>query len=245
MSGKRGRLLGLCAAGLAVWLAGCGAGGELSRKDRGDKAYDSGDYMKAIEEYQLYLEQSTAGADAIDTQFMLAKSYFGNGDYPTAAVEFEIYQRDYPRSDSLLAAAYYEALCWVKQSPPYDRDSSDTERAIRELQNFLLDHPGNPYSDEANRWISEMRDKLAHKRLANARQYRRLGRGDAAVIYYELLLKNFPGSEYAEAGLLELMALHVERGDPAKAEALLRDLEAQMPGSELARRAREVLAGSG
>jgi outer membrane protein assembly factor BamD len=243
--GKCERYFLLGALLLLGCLMGCGSSSQLTKKERGDKAYGSGDYLKAIEEYQIYLEESITGADAIDAQFMLAKSYFGNRDYPTAAVEFEIFQRDYPRSDSLLAAAYYEALCWVKQSPPFDRDASITEKAIRELENFLLDFPGNSYAPQARDWIGEMLDKLARKKLENARLYKRLRRAEAAIIYYELLLRDFPGCSYRAEAMLELMETYVEQGRRDEADAILRSIQKTEPGSELERLARELLATGG
>jgi len=231
----------LLALALAAFL-GCSSGRELSRKERADRSFARRDWATAIQDYQVYLEESGLGAEAMMAQFMLGRAYLENGDYPTAAVEFEVFQRDYPRSDSLAAAAFYEAICWVKQSPAYDRDATPTLKAIQVLDDFLLDFPDSPQVPWAQRARADMQAKLAEKSLNIARLYRRMERPQAAVLYYEKLLREQPESAQAETGLLELIALQLGEGNRAEAERLAARVAALRPDSELARRARALLA---
>ncbi len=225
-----------------VSVLGCSSSRGLSRKERADRSFARRDWSAAIQDYQLYLEDSGLGAEAMLAHFMLGRAYLENGDYPTAAVEFEIFQRDYPRSDSLAAAAFYEALCWVKQSPPYDRDATPTLKAIQVLDDFLLDFPTSPQAPWAASARAAMQEKLAEKSLSIARLYQRMKRPQAAVLYYEKLLREQPESAQAESGLLELIALQLKTGDRAEAERLATRAAALRPDSELARRARALLA---
>ena len=231
----------LCFA-LALGLGACSSSQKLSHRDKGDRAYAKRDWPQAIQEYQLYVEEGSAQGDAMLAQYMLARAYFENQDYPTAAVEFEIFQRDYPRSDSLEAAAYYEALSWVKQSPRYDRDSSITEKALRMLDGFIQDHPQSAYLP----WAVEQRrildDKLARKDLEIARFYQRIRRPEAAVLYYEKLLREQPDSASWAEGFLGLLDLRLDAGQREEAARLVEELASRQPDSELTRRAREKLA---
>ncbi len=181
------------------------------------------------------------GDEAMGAHYMLARAYFENGDFPTAAVEFEIFQRDYPRSDSLSAAAFYEALCWLEQSPDYDRDASPTIKAIRKLEDFLIDFPGSPETERARASILDLRSRLARKSLETARLYRRMERRQAAVIYYEKLLHSQPESSHAEEGALELIELWLEMGERGKATRLVEQIAAGNPEGELSARARSLL----
>ena len=222
-------------------LTGCASGEKLSRKEKGDRAFARGDWPQAIDEYRLYLDAGGGGAETMVAQFQLARSYFENEDFPTAAVEFEIYQRNYPRSDSLEAAAYYEAQCWVRQSLPYDRDQSPTEQAIRKLEAFLLDYPASPYREPARQSILELSEKLARKALATARLYRRLRRPEAARIYYEKLLREHPTSAYLPEALFELLEIQTDAEDWEAARRTYERLQGEYPGSDSARRAQELL----
>jgi outer membrane assembly lipoprotein YfiO len=226
---------------LLITLLGCSGSKELTRKDRADRAFARSDWAAAIQDYQIYLEEMGLGDEAMMAHYMLARSYFENSDYPTAAVEFEIFQRDYPRSDSLSAAAYYEALCWLEQSPAFDRDAGPTLKAIRKLEDFLIDFPGSPETERARASILELRDRLAKKSLATARLYRRMERRQAAVIYYEKLLRSHPESSHAEPGALELIELWLEMDERGKAMRLVESIASAKPDSDLAVRARSLL----
>jgi outer membrane protein assembly factor BamD len=226
----------------ALLLAGCSSSGNLSSKEMGDIAIDKGDYPKAIEQYQIFLEESLYGDETMAAHFSLAQAYFANQDYPTAAVEFEIFQRDYPRSDSLQAAAFFQVLCAVEQSPRHDRDSEPTEWAIRDLQNFLLDYPGSIYGERATAAIGSLQEKLAEKTLETADLYRGLKKFEAAILYYEKLLGNYPGNEFWERGFLELLKVRLEMGESGEAERMIHILSTEYPNNDLETRAREILA---
>lgn len=229
------------ACGLLLLVLGCSSSSELSRRERADRSFARHDFAAAIQDYQIYLEETGLGEDAMLAHFMLARSYFENGDYPTAAVEFEIFQRDYPRSDSLAAAAHWEAQCWVKQSPDYNRDAGPTVKAIRKLDDFLLDYPSAPEAAQARATILELRGKLARKTLEIARLYRRMERPQSAALYYQKLLGEQPESSHAESGALELVEVWSEMGETTMARQLVERIEASRPDSELARQARALL----
>ena len=240
MKQMRPWILWLVGAMLLLAL-GCSGSGKLTRKQKADRAFSRKDWPAAIQDYQIYLEEMGLGDEAMAAHFMLARSYFENEDYPTAAVEFEIFQRDYPRSDSLVAAAHYEALCWVKQSPAYDRDTTPILKAIRKLEDFMIDHPADLRVASARETVIELRGRLARKSLETARLYRRMDRRTAASIYYEKLLREQPESVHAETGALELIEVWLEMGETARASELVQQIEATRPGTELAGRARALL----
>lgn len=224
-AGKIGFRILLLAA-LAVMAACAGQGPGLSGKIRGDRAFEKADYIEAVEEYRNYLESGMGAEDVADAQFMLARSYYEIKDYPSAALEFELFTRHYPRADSLEAAAYYGALCWYQQSPRYDRDSSPTVRAIRKLEDYLLDYPEGVHRESGRQYLRELYDKMARKTISIARFYRRLGRMEAAEIYYMKLLEEQPESDFVGEALEEMAEVQRERGLEEKSEETLRALRA-------------------
>jgi len=205
----------------ALLLVACAGGGApQSEKTRGDRAYSKGDYAGAVEHYRLYLDSEFGAADVSEVQFLMARSYYEAGDYPLAAVEFEIYRRNYPRSDSLEAAAYYEALSWYRQSPRFDRDATPTLQAIDKLESYLLDFPGGVHEPDARVKYRELREKIARKTLSTAQFYDRMRRLDSAAIYYEKLLREHPDSELIGGALEDYAQLRRKQGRLAEAEEL-------------------------
>ncbi len=224
---KARNLLMLIPMALLLALAACSGGGEaVSGKVKGDRSFEKGDYTGSIEHYRKYLEIELGAADVWLAQYMMARAYYESEDYPTAALEFEIFQRNYPRSDSLEAAAYYEALCWFQQSPQFDRDSTPTHQALRKLEEYMLDYPSGQYLEAARGKIAVLNDKLARKTLSIARFYHRLNRLDAAVLYYEKLLREQPESSLVGEALEEFEQLRRDQGRLAEAEELA-DLRAR------------------
>ncbi|MDP6419541.1 MAG: outer membrane protein assembly factor BamD [Candidatus Krumholzibacteria bacterium] len=210
-------------------LSCAGQGPRLEGLEKANRYFEKGDFAQAIEEFKVYLELESASTDVSRAQFMLARSFYENGDYPTAAVEFEVYRRNYPRGDSLELAAYYDALCWVEQSPRFDRDSAPTFRAIRKLEDFLREFPAGRQTGTARGKMAEMLDKLARKKLSIARFYADMGRLEAADIYYELLALEFPESPLLSVAVEEWVEIKKARGLEEEAEELLR-LKAEWEG---------------
>jgi outer membrane protein assembly factor BamD len=229
--------------GLVLLLAGCGGGSKLGLLEQGDRDYEQGDWPAAIEHYKAYLDGGTAGSESMAAQLRLARAYYANKDYPTAAVEFEIFQRDFPRSDSLAVAAYYEAMCWAAQSPRYDRDATITEKAIRKLEDFLIDHAGSVQEAGARRTLGELREKLARKDMEIAQLYMRLNRYEAARYYYEKVLSEHPESGYRPAALLGRLTALLKLGERDEAETTYAVLAAEKPGGAEATQARALLDG--
>ena len=106
-----------------------------------------------------------------DAQLFLARSYYNDEQFILAASEFtrfmELYRND-PRAPQ---AEYERAMAYYRQSPEYQLDQTDTERAISYFQLFLDRHPGSEFVDEAEVRVRELREKLAHKQYATGGLY--------------------------------------------------------------------------
>ncbi len=220
---KHGIFIKLMPLAVLMVLSACAGGGDtVSGKVKGDRAFEKGDWTGAIEHYRLYLETEMGGANVWEAQFQMARAYYESESYPSAALEFEIFRRNYPRSDSLEAAAFYEALCWFQQSPRFDRDSTPTLQAIRKLDDYLLDFPGGSHEADAILKLGELRDKLARKSLSIARFYYRVGRLEAAALYYEKVLREQAQSSLVGEVLEDLEKLRREQGRNTEADELAR-----------------------
>jgi outer membrane protein assembly factor BamD len=227
---KPGKVIKLIPLAILMTLAACAGGGDfVSSKVKGDAAFEKSDWAGAIEHYRIYLETEMGGANVWEAQFLMARSYYESEDYPSAALEFEIFRRNYPRSDSLEAAAYYEALCWFHQSPRFDRDSTPTLQAIRKLDDYLLDFPDGSHEAEAILKLGVLTDKLARKSLSIAQFYYRVGRLEAAALYYEKVLREQAQSQYVGEVLGDLEMLRREQGRDSEADELARSRQYWSP----------------
>lgn len=117
-------------------------------------------------------------------------------------------------------AEYQQAFELLKQSL--------YEQAIRAFQQFLVDHPGSEYADDAQYWLAEA--------FYVTRNF------EAALPEYQKLAGNYPDSQKLTQALLKVGFTYQELGRVDEARAALRDLLNRYPGTSAARLAEERLA---
>lgn len=169
------------------------------------RAYDKGDYKKAITVMEE-LMPSYRGKDNFESLiYHLAYAYFYERDYYMAAYYFRMVGRMFPSSAVIEETAYMSAYCKFLESPYYKLDQSATTEAIKQLQLFINYYPNSPKVDEAARLITEMRHKLALKAYEVANMYYRRSLYNAAAIAYYNFLRDYPESVYREEAAFKML----------------------------------------
>jgi outer membrane protein assembly factor BamD len=172
-------------------------------------------YEKAMQLYES--EQYTESADAFETvieigrgtdfgqqaQYYLAQSYYQNERYLLAASEYERYISLYPQGQNRQDVQFKEAYCYYQLSPRYKLDQSYTRRAIEKFRLFNSRYPNSDKVDESSQYITEMRSKLAKKLYYSADLYMRTDQYEAAIVYYDLTIDNYPETTWAQRSLVD------------------------------------------
>lgn len=189
---------------LMVFAVGCGSAArkELINAqfyfDRGMKYMNQKDYIKALTDFQTIIE-SYQTSDLVDrAQFMLSEAHYMNEDYVTAAYEYERVFADFPSSEHAVEARYKRALCYYNESPKADLDQENTRLAIDDFNRFIDNYPSHELSREAQKHIDELRAKLAYKDFKSAELYRKLKKYDAALIYYQSVIRDYSRTTWAD-----------------------------------------------
>ncbi len=166
-----------------------------------DKAvmyYEKDDYNRAL---PLFEELSTAfrgSAKAEEVNYYYAYCHYSLGEYLMAAYLFETYAQTYPNGKHTEECQYISAYCYYLLSPIYKLDSKNTYKAINHLQLFTNLYPKSERVEKCNQLIDELREKLAKKAFANAKQYYTTQYHKSAIIALKNVLLDFPGSKYEE-----------------------------------------------
>jgi outer membrane protein assembly factor BamD len=162
------------------------------------KYYEKGDNLKAqilLEELiPLYRGQGRAE----DILYYYAKATFDMGDYTLAQYHFKNFVRTYPNSLRAEECSYMNAYCFYLNSPGYSLDQTDTYRAIQEFQLFINEYPNSTRVEEANQKIDQLREKLEMKAYENAKLYFKTGDYKAAIVAFNLVLKDFSNTKHKE-----------------------------------------------
>ena len=133
----------------------------------------------------------------------LAKANMAKKDNLSAGEYYKTYVKSYPSGRFIQEARFGIAYCYYLDSPDVRLDQAATVQAINAFQEFIDLYPTSDKVAEANKYLTELNDKLAHKELINADLYYNLGTylGNnylSAVVTADNALKKYPGTKHRE-----------------------------------------------
>lgn len=175
--------------------------------------YEEEDFSEAAEAFEIVTRSGRGTEYGQLAQFYLAESYFYGRRYLLAASEYERFIQYYPRNEKRIEAEYKTALSYYKQSPRFKLDQTATKKALERFQLFINRYPDSDYVQKAANRIDELRTKLAHKSYEAAQFYIRTEKYEAATIYLDLTIDQYPESKWAEKALVQLIDTFVEYAD--------------------------------
>ncbi len=114
-------------------------------------------------------------SNAEESLYMLAMTYYNQGDYITASHYFNTYYTTYPRGTYTELARFFSGKSLYMDTPEPRLDQSSTYKAIQELQMFIEYFPQSPRKSVAQDMIFELQDKLVEKEYLSAKLYYDLG----------------------------------------------------------------------
>lgn len=122
--------------------------------------------IEAIEKLQMFINKYP------DSQ------YLAEANALMKELDFKLEKKAYEIAKQYNTTAYFE--------------SSDYEAAIKAFDNFLLDHPGTSFREQAMFYRFESAQKLA----VNSIEYKKEERLNTALGYYKAFKKYYPESEF-------------------------------------------------
>ncbi len=114
-------------------------------------------------------------SNAEESLYMLAMTYFNQGDFITASHYFNTYYTTYPRGVYTELARFFSGKALYMDTPEPRLDQSSTYKAIQELQMFIEYFPQSQRKAVAQDMIFELQDKLVEKEYLSAKLYYDLG----------------------------------------------------------------------
>jgi outer membrane protein assembly factor BamD len=195
---------------------------------RGMQAYQGKHYARAAELLKRWVDANAAGDPRMPQALVaLGTSHLHTGEYLTAASEFLRVITDYQEADPQQASRYGLCEAYHSLSPRAQLDQQYTETAITYCASFAEYYGTTPDGQQAQRWVTEMREKLAYKAYLNGMFYARRQAFDAAIIYFNDAANGYPDTKWAPAALAEIVSTYRRIGYAEEAEEarqrLLRD----------------------
>ncbi len=132
-----------------------------------------------------------------NAQYKLGEVYKKRGEFEQAVEAFETLIKEYPESSLVAEARYQIALSRLQGSLPADYEQATTDKALREFEEFIETSPPPELEEEAQKAISELKARKAKHEYDIAEFYEISHKYKSALIYYESIVNNYPGTEWA------------------------------------------------
>ena len=87
-------------------------------------------------------------------------------------------------------------------SPKYDLDQTSTYTAISELQGFINSYPESNHVNDANNYITELRQKLELKSFEISKVYYKTMKYKAAGVSFDNMIDEYPDSKFREEAMM-------------------------------------------
>jgi len=191
-------------------LGGCAATSEFEGLDGDDlfeigaREYEAGEWDKATEVFERLLFADPSYARLVEARMYLARAYYNKGEFITSVSEFTRILDRNPGHPLAPEASLGICQSYVAQSPDVQRDQTFTVQAWSACQNTLGDFRGTEVAVEAESLRDQMEGKLAEKIFVNGDFYYRRKFYHSGIIYFNDVLDQYPGNEWASQALLRL-----------------------------------------
>ncbi|HET6232802.1 MAG TPA: outer membrane protein assembly factor BamD [Longimicrobiaceae bacterium] len=194
---------------------------------RGMEASAAGKHSRAATLLTQFADAAAGDPRVPAALVTVGREHVANHEYITAAADFLRVVNDYPGDPAVRDARMGMCDAYTHLSPKPQLDPEYTETAITYCQSVAAIYPNTPQGVEASRRVDRMEEKLALKAYQNGIFYFRRKAYDAAAIYFNEALANFPRTGVAPMALMRLYegygALGYKEEQEATRERLLRD----------------------
>ena len=164
--------------------------------------YEKGKYTQAIELYERVSTSFVGTEQAADIAYNTANAHFKDQNFKLAGHLFKSFANSNPSDKRAEEALYLSAYSYYKDSPKYNLDQTSTFIAIDELQNFINSYPNSEHVNDANNYITELRQKLERKAFEIGKVYYKTMNYKAAGVAFDNMVDEFPDSKYREEAMI-------------------------------------------
>ncbi|MEX2529745.1 MAG: outer membrane protein assembly factor BamD [Gemmatimonadota bacterium] len=199
--------------------------------EHGLAAYEAEDWDEVVESLGRVVLAVPNHPRGAEVRLALAEAYFEREEYLSAAAEFEMFLARYPSDGRAPNASIGICRSYAELSPHPQRDAEYTRRARDTCRNTVLDFQGTNIAEEAERIRVEMVEKLAQKEYEEGRFYERRDLYDSAILYYQDLVEQYPGTSWAPRGWAALYRTYQIIGWTEEAEEARSTLLSLYPNS--------------
>jgi len=145
----------------------------------------SGDPDKAIELFQSITDKFPTSSYAPLAEIGVGDAYFKKKEFLTAIERYEDFRRRRPKFKDIDYVLFKISSSYYNLCPSYDRDITPGESAVYYLELLLKEYPQSSYIKEAEKMLTEMKNRIAKREIYIGDFYWRNSNRQAAKKRYE------------------------------------------------------------
>ena len=130
--------------------------------------YEKGDYVKSQMLFELIINNLRGKVQAEKVYFYYANTHYYQKKYILASYYYKNFANTFPNSEFREEADFMSAYSNYELSPKFRLDQTYTDKAIEEFQLFANTYPNSKRVEQCNLLITQMRQKLEKKAVAEA-----------------------------------------------------------------------------
>lgn len=184
------------------------------KKSKAIEFYNTGQYARATELLGQVIPRFRASSESEELNWLNAQSYYKMKQYDMASSYFKSLVEQYPFGVYAEEATFLAAKCDYNLSPRAELDQENSRDAIEGFSVFINRFPNSDKVEEAQNYLTELRDRLVEKSYLSAKLYYNMQEYKAAITALTSSLKQYSDSKYREEMMylkLSSMYLYAER----------------------------------
>jgi outer membrane protein assembly factor BamD len=198
----------------------------------GDTLLDESDWKGAAEKFEEVDQNYPYSPEARRAIVMSAYANWKQGDHPKAVSAARRYLTLHPGTDEAPLAQHIIASSYFERINSPDRDQSDTEKALDEMEVLVRRYPDSRYAPQARKRMKIARDLLAAKEMQVGRYYLEQGNYIAAVNRFRTVVEKYQQTAHVKEALSRLTEAYMALGIKSEAQTAAAVLGHNFPESE-------------
>ncbi len=217
----------------------------MSFKKRFDNAkllFESGKFEKAKNQFQIIIENDKTSSLSLESYFLIGKSYIELNDYEEALYHlnyFSMFSNDIVKVEE---AQFLKSKCNFQLTLDYKNDQTQSEFAIKVIQEFLDNFPNTIYYSDANDMIIDLRNKMAKKNYEDGRLYLKIRKYDSALFYFDIVISEYYDTKYCDDSKISKIFTYILNEDYDQAKAYYDQVSSTFISDNKNKEAKDVLS---
>ena len=169
----------------------------------------------AVEIFAAIVRSAPYGRYTARAQFDIGRAREKQGSADLAVEAYQSLVEKFPNDPLAVDAQYQIGYIWLKatRAGTYDPDAADHARTA--FQDFLFRYPKSEKAPQARENLGLLEHRLTKGSLAIAKYYDKAKNYRAAVLYYNEVIRQMPGSSESEQAKKRIEQLRSKVGDAA------------------------------